>query len=353
MTRLTANPTHYQKTIMCDSFFTNYVDAINGFTDQTTDLVPSMIFFSHNNCGSFFTPSYDGTFVTNPFSQGQTLSISGSPCFFIPWNFKEVVFTSNAGRTSTLFGPFLSVDTTSIFWQNNNGAGNDIDMFRDPIQSVRFVTILDWTSQALLPMCMGVTNFIGEYPLSRFFPQSGRCDAFMANTWCTKFLQNTECSCFAELPGIEAKANQYQVNLPVICFGQNCSLQKSYKTNNMLSTPCNISICQQRINQAPGIVNTSTDTIYCGGQFFNQSGQIPGQPSATPLPAPTNPTSSGTPFYTWIMLGVAGVLFIVLIFLLFAEKPKKDSNILKQIHEISKQQEQPDETVSKTDIFDY
>ena len=331
----------------CENIFQNYAQAINDFDSSTTDLVPGLLLFSDLACGSTQFPSTGGSnFVTNSYSSGDSIGSADwggfeIKSFFLPWTFKLVVMTSNAGRTNQFIGPFFTENTALLGWQSD--PTSSANMQSDPVKTITFVEILSWEAQALLPQCMGKAEFIGEFFLSRFSSQTQRCDTFMRPntdssvvTWCGPNLNNSECACFKELPEIEAKSQRLGVNLPVICFGPECATQNTYKTSNMLSQPCNLTICQQTINSTPGVINESTDTVFCGGQFFNSSGNVT-SPSVTPLPGPPSVTQSDTPFYVWIMLGVSGLLFIVLIYLLFAPKPKHQSSILRQIQKFSRQ----------------
>jgi len=330
---------------MCDILFQNYAAAINGVADPSTDLVPTFLLFEYTECSGNFFPNEDGvSFQTNTFTQGQTTNVSHwqpvintqiPQSFFIPFNFQNVVMSSFVGRTSTFLGPFYSSDVSTLNWQTNPTGLGLSSMADDPIVLVTFNYVFTWQNQGVLPMCMGHTGYIGPFSLNRYQPQSTRCDYFMTNQWCNTYIQNNECGCFADLPAIEAQSASLHVNLPVICFGSNCATKTTYKTNNMISQPCNLTICEQTILSSPNIINAGTDTVFCGGQFFNDTGVIPLPPPVSPLPAPSEP-SSGTPFYVWIMLAVSAILFVLLIFLLFAEKPTKESSLLHQIRKISK-----------------
>jgi hypothetical protein len=318
---------------MCDAVLQNYAAAINGVSNANIDLIPSLLLFSEQNCGGTQFPNEGGTgFVTNPFTQGTSLTPPFTvQSFFIPFNFNNVQFNSNGNVfTSQFIGPTLVTNTAVINWQNGLTS-----MLAAPIANINFTSILNWNSGAMVPMCMGKSEFIGLFVLNRYFPTSDRCDTFMSNTWCSANINNTECSCFKELPGIEQKSVDLKVNLPVICFGENCATLRTYKTSGMLSKPCNLTICQQTVNATPGIINAGTDTVFCGGQFYTENGDI-SVPSVTPLPSPGgNTKSSGTPFYVWIMLGVSGLLFLILVYLLFAPSKGGKSSILRQIQKIT------------------
>jgi hypothetical protein len=204
----------------------------------------------------------------------------------------------------------------------------------DYIASITFNSIQSWIPTNMIEMCFGETRYIDVYPLTRYYPQSQRCDTFMTTQYCPQpgNASSDACSCIAEQPALEAQSKILKTTLPVVCFGQKCATTASYKTNNMLSQPCNLTICQQIISSTPGIVNEGQDTIFCGGRFYESNGNIV-QPSISILP-PATTSSEETPFYVWIMLGVSAVLFAILVILLFSDKPKKDTSILKQLRKM-------------------
>ncbi len=324
---------------MCEAFQQNYAVAVNGFASDTSDLVPTMVVFDSTQCDGQHFPS-DATPIppTNPFVQTQTLHSADWGGFTIqslvvPFNFVIVELVSVAGNTAQLLGPTFLPDLGLVRWQT--GGTKPPTMTADPIATIQFASVSNWDFQ-VFSQCMGDLQFIGTTPLTRFTGQSERCDTFMPTQWCVGnnlTLYPNQCSCIVELPEIEAESQKLGVDLPVICFGQTCATTASYKTNNMMSKPCNITVCQQTISSTPGIINEGQDTVFCGGTFFNAAGNIVA-PSITPLPPPSNAQQAGTPFYVWIMLGVSAILFAVLIYLLFSEKPKKETSVLRQIRKL-------------------
>lgn len=327
---------------MCDTFAENYAAQINGFASDTSDLQPTMVLFNDPHCGGTFFPSAMSAVPSNPFTQGQTLTSGTDFTFtplslFLPYTFQTVTMTSQNGHSATFLGPASLPDLSLVNWQTG-GTAPFPSMADDPIKTITLQTLQPWTN-SVLSMCMGETRFIDVYPLSRFYPQSERCDAFMPD-FCSVPVNQTlyadQCSCLLEQPALEAESKKFGVTLPVVCFGENCATTLSYKTSNMMSEPCNLTICQQIISSTPGIVNEGQDTIFCGGQFYKANGSLV-VPSVTPLPAPSNAQQEGTPFYVWIMLGVSAALFAVLVILLFLEKPKKEVNVLRQIRKLQSQ----------------
>ena len=124
----------------------------------------------------------------------------------------------------------------------------------------------------------------------------------------------------------------------------------------MMSQPCNLTICQQVISSTPGIVNEGTDVIFCGGEFYKQNASIV-VPTVTIVPPKARATEE-TPFYVWIMLGVSGIMFVILVILLFMDKPKKGSSVLRQIRKLQSQKSPPPpppppESTELTEYVDY
>lgn len=334
---------------MCDQLFENYASAVNSYESATSDLIPGLLLFTGSQCSEGMFPSAGGgsfnfasntyTSASDPIQRGVTegwdFVVSS---FFIPFNFKLVTFQNAAKtRTSQFVGPFFTTDTRLLNWQS---VEEEVSLASDPVTFIYFTDILDWPSQALQPMCLGTLEFIGPFSLTRFTPQSQRCDTFMTDTWCdpdTPRIDNVECSCFKELPDIEQKSKELGVDLPVICFGIECATRESYKTLGMLSKPCNLTICQQTINATPGIVNQGTDTVFCGGQFFQQNGNLV-QPTVTAIPGPpAKITKEDAPWYVWIMLGASALLFLVLVYLMFGSSRTKGSSISRQIQRIARE----------------
>lgn len=326
----------------CGGFSENYAAQINGVLDPSADTVPTMVLFADSDCNGLTYPlPVSGNLPSNQYTTTQTIYLAQYNLIprsvYIPFNFVSVSMTSRSGTyQSTFLGPVLLPDLTLVRWQTPFGGGNNPNMFDDYIASITFNSIQSWVPTNVLNMCFGETRYIDVYPLIRYYPQSDRCDTFMTTQYCNQTSNSTSdvCSCIAEQPALEAQSKTLGVTLPVVCFGKKCATTASYKTNNMLSQPCNLTICQQIISSTPGIVNEGQDTIFCGGRFYESNGNLV-QPSISILPAPST-SSESTPFYVWIMLGVSAVLFAILVILLFSDKPKKDTTVLQQIQKMQK-----------------
>ncbi len=345
---------------MCEATFLRYADAINDVLDSNTDLEPGPLLYSGVDCTQSQYPTNSGIdFVSNTLTSGSVIQRNVTAgwnfvatSLFFPFNFREVKLENEAkSQSSTLIGPFFISDLSTVRWQSDPSAS--ATLLSDPVTYITFVTVMNWTQQALVPMCMGKREFIGPYPLSRYYPQTNRCDEFMANVWCPSALSNPECACFQDQPGVISKGESLGVVLPVLCFGEDCATRDSYKTQQMLDAPCNITVCQQTINSTPGIVNEGEDVIFCGGRFYNQEGSV-AAPSISPIDQSTQVPEAAAPFYVWIMLGVSGILFLVLVYLLFGRPPKNDgSSILKQLKKIRAKQKATGQIPTAGTNFDF
>jgi len=321
----------------CNSTFLAYANNINnnnGSDSASTDVVPCLQLFSADSCNTDQT-TYPGITVSNPFTQGQTITNGVAWSFtvvgfFIPFNFSVVTMTSTTGGyTVTYHGPYYVVNTANWTWPGSN---NTSTMRANPIATITFGTILDWDSSLVL-QCMGNVQSIAQYPLTRYMGQGARCDYFMSTDWCVApRLANTECGCFKDLPTVEAEATRLGVSLPVICFGEACATGNTYRTFAMQQFPCNLTICSQIVKESPGIVDTSTNTVFCGGQFYNSLGSVVAPSISVTSSAIASQAASS--WYTWVMLGASGLIMIVLVALLFVKRPEKQSSLLTQIRQI-------------------
>lgn len=338
---------------MCDTFSANYVAQLNTFDPASSDLIPTTVLFLDPNCGGTFFPEAGSSVPSNVFQTAQSIvrdvDFNFIPAsIFIPFNFSYIIMYSSSGQyMSTFLGPVTLPNLQLVRWMNINPSGTTPimpTMLEDPVLTITFKTVEQW-SAALFTMCMGETRYVNGFPLSRFYPQSERCDYFMTNQFCSVPLNQTQyadaCACIVEQPALEAKGAKVGVPLPVVCFGTQCATQLSYKTNNMMAQPCNLTICQQVISSSPGIINQGQDTIFCGGQFFKTNGTLI-VPSVTPQPdVPNSGKGEDNPFYVWVMLGVSATLFVILIVLLFTEKPKKEVSVLRQLRKLQSRQQIP------------
>ncbi len=307
---------------MCDTFLQNYANIINNHADNSSDLIPSIILFTGKDCtGTFYTNSSNAnTYESNPYNQGDTVtSLPNIKSFFIPFNFKSVKFSSGT-LTKSIVGPFLSSDTDTLNWGDSSESLSKVSP-----TSMTMDSITDWNEE-LRYMCMGNTEYISIYSLNRFRPHTSRCDEFMENTFCKNTnLGLDECSCFRELPEIIERSSKAGVSLPVNCFGEDCVTKNSYKTLNMIQTPCNLTICTQTINQSNGSIVNVDNKVFCAGKFFNNVGTADNPVAATPTTTVQTVDKSSKnefPFYIWIILGVSAILFVVLVYLLFAPSIK-------------------------------
>lgn len=323
---------------MCDAFLQRYSEAINNSPDINTDIIPTIILFSEPNCTGMMSPTDGkGGFTTNTLTENSNVNIPFTPkSLYIPFNFQQVTI-SNGTEKSDIIGPMTITDVKTTYFTSNP----NIPM--DTLNQIEIKKITNWENVNVYNQCMGRGAYIGLFYLNRFQPQSFRCDTFMTQ-YCSKpeNINSDACACFKELPDIIQKSEELKVELPVICFGEKCSTLNSYKTRNMLSNPCNLTICQQIINQSPGIINDTQTSVYCSGQFYTKSDNaittvIPNTTTTVTVvvPATNQKTTNQTSIYSWVILGISGLLFLLLIFLLFS-KPEKYSTNKKKDNEGAK-----------------
>lgn len=328
---------------MCDPVFLNYTQTLNNYDKDTAlppanpvyasynDMFPTVNIFSDVNCGGSILGSNKGEFTFPSFDVTKPIPTQSIPAnwskgsFLIPFNM-SVKFIDATNKYSSVFsGPHFQTDFSTLLWQ-----GSTVYMVT-PNEPTQFVITeyIPW-DKTRFSMCTGSPEFIGVYHLTRFQSQSKACDIFMAD-WC-KGRTSDDCACFSDLPIVEALSVKLKVNLPVTCFGTSCASKRSYKTTNMLSEPCNLTICSQIISTAgTGIIDNTKDQVFCGGQFFKENGQLNPVSNVSVQTQPSSATHTSEPFYVWIMLGVAGVFFITLVYLMFAPSKAKTGGLVRKL----------------------
>jgi hypothetical protein len=118
--------------------------------------------------------------------------------------------------------------------------------------------------------CMGDVMYFGGQIIDRYLPQGPFCDAYMKN-YCTSHINEEACACFKDEPDVLALSIERKVALPVVCYGVNCIMRNSYKTNDMKQIPCNRMLCKQEIS---GISDAGDNVITCNGKYFSHDGQV-------------------------------------------------------------------------------
>lgn len=337
---------------MCDNFFIRYANNINQITNNNVDYIPTLVFFSENNCsGKIFPTDQQGEIAQTDYSLNNTYTINQNlssnffgvnmffteriKSLFIPFNYKQVKLISQNGRSSILLGPFYIADLSLWLWQTP--LNNTTNMYEDPIRQLIVLDKINWNT-AIYNQCNNRIQSIGNIPLIRYYPQSERCDKFMTS-YCNDSGHKNEdiCSCFKEQEELQVKSQTSGINFPVTCFGQKCVSNQTYKTLQMIQNPCNLTFCQQIINQsheANQFLSTTNHTIFCGGSYYTEIG--------TPiLPTQSNSdsqvqvlyqydiltTPTDIPWYVFVMFGVSGILCLLLIYLLFSTTNNSISKI--------------------------
>lgn len=304
---------------MCDALLERYASVINA-----SEVVPSILFFSTPDCGGEMWPNNgSGDFPDIPSTSG---SIPFQPkSIFIPFTVHHVRFTIPPSTILEYMGPFTILDTT--------------DITTSPITAFTVLDSSDWNTNVIPSACNGNTKYIGSFPLVRYQPQSASCDAAISALCATHPESNPICGCFADVIALEDQSTIAGINLPVTCFGQRCN-GIAYKTADMVSQTCNLTVCEQTITASPGIVQDGNFTIYCGGRFFQKNGQLVSpttNSSSAPITIP--PTSNSTS--SWIAYAVVGVgllLCIVLVFLIFSPKPRVAADpVVQQLRDLTKE----------------
>lgn len=307
---------------MCDAFWSRYASVLNTDTPDGKDRIPSPIFFSGKNCTGLFWPN-DGNGdvpVTNSTfaNQGQTVSYGAgftAQSVLVPFNYPQLNLTPATGNSQSILGPFAVSDLSSV-------------VTIGPGATVTPVIIQNWDT-VITRACNGDTLFVGTTPLSRYRPQSERCDEKMTD-YCSKAenIDAEPCGCFKDLQTLQ----QANLALPVICFGKNCAAGGSaYHTQAMVSEPCNVSICKQSIINNSTVAIQDTDfTIYCNGRFFNTQGEEldsttdQNQPAVAVQKTSSSGLSSNT--ISYIIMGVGVVLCFILVMLMFTPRPKPNAD---------------------------
>jgi hypothetical protein len=191
-------------------------------------------------------------------------------------------------------------------------------------------SVEDWTS-TVVNMCMGELAYIGVNPLYRYNSRSHatrRCDDFMQEH-CKNDSTSEACACVEDEIALQAKSKKLGVNLPVMCFGRKCGHTRSYKTSEMKSSPCNLTVCLQTIEQSGNIVNDGQDRIYCGGRYYTPEGKASNVEAS--IAVETQKKKDSSSLFLWLVVGISAILFIVLIVLLFSPSPKSPKPILEQV----------------------
>lgn len=281
---------------MCDAFVYNYFQNVN----ESTEIIPVPVVFEKPDCLGKKQEllSADGTFQFTPKS------------WYIPFNIEHILFNNSNANKMEIKAPQLRSQVPANFVPT----------------SWSELIMRDWFKEIVPNMCMGRTNTISKYALTLYTPGSMNCDAFMENVFCKGDVLNTDakCGCFKDRKQIYEQSLQRNISLPITCFGQNCSLNRSYKTTNMATVPCNITLCEQTISAGTEGVKDN-QKLYCSGYFYHSQNELSEQP-VNIIKKPSN-TPDSYPFYTWIIIGVSVVLFWLLIFLMFTTTPIEETKL--------------------------
>jgi hypothetical protein len=132
--------------------------------------------------------------------------------------------------------------------------------------------------------------------LTNYVPQSENCDLVVTNYCDEDVNKQTDCDapytgpsicgCFFNQTCLDEIFEDATVEIPVVCFGRDCSSGPGYRTSSMVQGTCNAEICNETIELfGEELYNSGTTTLYCNETDYNLD------PSATPTP--TDDSSSG------------------------------------------------------------
>lgn len=309
---------------MCSNVLSNYATFLNAGSE------PTLLTFQLKNCKGLLTPSTDNGngFTSNTYTKGETIVLTnGMKSMYIPVSITQVEVTSATGLKSTLYGPYVSGNTDGLVWDTSSESKTWLD---DNPVSVKIVDIQNW-NMLIRQQCLGRVVQVNGYDLLRYQGQTNTCDTFMTN-YCALHVNSPECGCFL------AQKSHTLKSTGVACVSQDCVGQRTYKTKAMLERPCNQTLCQQIIKTDPNNENLIqvNNKIYCNSNYFdkdtqevskdsnqatNEVGEVQNTSSETNTTHTQNlkVTSKPTPWYTWIIIGISCVLFIILTTLIYKD----------------------------------
>lgn len=370
----------------CLNVLANYAGLLENFAlEQSSNVIrPHPIFFTAKNCQGTAFPSMSeepeyGKLLNNPNSSNLLRSM------YIPSGYSVSFVTSNGTFGYKADEPQIISDVSLFLLKSkiNAPVGSFEDTTIDEDAAIeRINTLPDLKSYRLFPPLDAKGNaetltawkvshcynsrlsYVGNTVLNSFRPQSIECDAFM-KSYCNPLLSNLSCSLSTndsnsslagrqtgrilkegiaddlkdrEAPCACVLEQRCQENIygdataakmPVICTGKNCSLE-GYKFQEMVQQPCNLTLCRQIIEtDGKNIVNTGTQTLYCGTQSHqlvsnkdeetNEVKSVNIQETAAPAsdttankPVHVNADQS-VPTYLWIIIGFIVLMLIVLV----------------------------------------
>lgn len=326
---------------MCEDFHQNYANAINTFDSVTEDLMPTLVLFKFTDCSGTAYPGTQGGYVNRTYSTSYepitNFMPGGEPhSFFVPVGM-HVTFKSNKGRERTFVGPRTVSDISQLTWDTSGaGKGGNNIMTNDTITEVRVQTENTaeyWQNEHLISMCMGSIQRIGANVLTRFIPQSSRCDTFMNNLNNSHRGMYAVNDCLQQAVDWEVRSIREGFDYPPMCFAEACARENTYKTRKIIERPCSSTICRQKVIESPGVIDKGSSSVHCNGQFFKANGDLDfGEESEANVVGtenrqgtdPGSDKSGEEPYYTWVMFGVSGFLLIFLVVMMFTSGRKME-----------------------------
>ena len=262
--------------------------------------------------------------------------------FYVPGNWSMEVYDKDRALVGTFHGPKLAVIGANV---RTLPGGSRAPMSHHTARSLKFhrqrvgdpTRTATWEENQLRLALGQATLHVAGHPLRAWLPQSHFADLFMQHYCLEKHRDNhDECACFRDQEALlhtysEKAGFSPPIRLPVTCYGRNCGT-KGYRTHEMAKQTCSYELCVADLTaEGKRISNTGTSELYCAGKIFKSDPEAAAA-AASNANAPTrvvhlpahqaggaaaDTADVKTPYSTWVMLGVGGLVFCMLLFFLF------------------------------------
>ena len=332
----------------CFDRLNSLAEVYNNTNPSSTNakLRPKPLFFERPGCGGNYWPDilspnppteaeYDTpfpgpTFPMNSFwipAGWQVILKTTSSNFLFPE--KPVPYPILRNTVSDLTVKVSNIETT---FKGARPIPPKLQMNVPELRLSAFQTIDETTWKLLRCTSYIPAVFMGHTLYEPYVIGSLECDDFFT-AFCAKGSPHRDdpiCSCIREedeiadkycLPGNTNPAcagkDRLAPQIPVRCIGKECAL-KGYLLRRM-DRPCDITLCQQIIDVAPGVVTDLNNTIWCGDRHVsNDDGKLTDlgtgvdpkfETKETPLEGPLDVDSIP------MQIIIVAVLFLILFFL--------------------------------------
>ena len=300
---------------MCEQVLDNYITQLNSATLDQTVPVPAepfpIILKFDGICDSFQTFA----------NELVTASISGGVIgYSIPSNKTLTIYEgpSGTGRFLIIQGPFYNpnISEFEIFWSNDGSQVTSIGSYKTQDKDS-----ISWTDRKPF-LCTGEELIMGFSSVVSFQEGGNNCDVYMTR-YCNsgdnvqkcsplgsteQYKGDPKCSCFHEQTCLQEEFDTQQVEVPVSCFGSQCSNGVGYQTSQMKQETCNAQVCSQ-------FVELNGDDIYLSGTLSITCGNV--VYTLTPTPPPPTPVFSSSGLPDWATATIAFTTVIVIVILMW------------------------------------